>query len=273
MEKIVVDGKELETPVGADKEKYAEIPHRDVELSKKQTKLIDKAKRKSEKRAKGRILSSTQNSYIIVSVICIVLGIVALSFIKGLVWKLTTGTLLIAFGTCYLLVAYEKIFRKPKKVEMLELKDFPSRIACGNNNDVLYNTETQKLLVTNICAVVSPIFDFAEISKLEVVEDNDTKVKYSLTGAMIGDWAFGTIGAIIGAKNLSKTKHFCNKLELVVYFNNVNYSNATFTFINKKTDKNSVEYKSAVMQIKDCYGRLQALMLAPKPKETADKTK
>lgn len=225
----------------------------------KDMKALEKLKKKSKKRANNKELSKLKKEYIFCSLICIVLGLVCIIFIKSTFWRLLLGILLIGMALSSLMVAFEKHFKK-NSIQMFVSDRFPNIMACGIKHNVNYNLETNQFVITNIETQISPVFNFSDILKIEVVEDNETKVKYSLAGAFGGDWAFGTIGAILGAKHWSKTKNYCNKLELVVYFKNSNYSNETFEFINKKADKNSANYRNAVSLIKDCYGKFQAMM-------------
>ena len=222
-------------------------------------KKLKKMKRMSEKRATNNVLTKLQKECVLCSIICILLGVVCIIFIKSTFWRLLLGILLIGLSLSSLMVVFEKNFKK-NTAQMFVSDNLPNIMACGINHNVNYNLETRQFVVTNIETEISPIFNFSDILKIEVVEDDETKVKYSLTGAFVGDWAFGTIGAILGAKHWSKTKNYCNKLELVVYFKNSNYSSETFAFINKKTDKNSANYRNAVSLIKDCYGKFQTMM-------------
>ncbi len=225
----------------------------------KDVKKLEKMKRVSEKRATNNGLTKQQKEYAFYSLICLLLGVVCIIFIKSTLWRLLLGILLIGLSLSSLMVVFEKYFRT-NTTKMFVSDKFPNIMACGINRNVNYNWESEQFIVTNIDTEISPILNFSDILKIEVVEDNETKVKYSLTGAFVGDWAFGTIGAVLGAKHWSKTKNYCNKLELVVYFKNQNYSSETFAFINKKTDKNSANYRNAVSLIKDCYGKFQAMM-------------
>lgn len=225
----------------------------------KDMKALERMKKKSEKRAKGKVLSKSQKENIACSVFFLICGIVCLIFIQSTFWRIFAGVLLIATAGSCILTAFEKQFKKQSK-SMFNSKDFPNIMACDTNHNINYNMDTQELVITNIESIISPILNFSDISEVEVLEDSDTKIKYSIAGAMIGDWTFGTLGAIIGAKNMATTKQICKKLELVVYFKNIDFSNFTFTFIDKETNKNSAEYKSAIILIKDCYGKLQAMM-------------
>ncbi len=225
----------------------------------KDMKALEKMKKKSAKRVNTKVLSKTQKENIACSVLFLVSGIVCLIFIRSTFWRIFTGVLLIATAISCIMTAFEKQFKKQSST-MFVSNDFPNILACGVNNNINYNAKTQELVITNIEKVISPVFNFSDIAELEILEDSDSKIKYSIAGAMIGDWAFGTLGAILGAKNMSTTKQLCKKLELVVYFKNIDFSNFTFVFVNKEVNKNSAEYKNAIILIKDCYGKLQAMM-------------
>lgn len=225
----------------------------------KDMKALEKLKKKSEKKANNKELLKIKKEYVFCSLVCLLLGIVFIIFIKSTFWRLLLGIFLIGMALSSLMVALEKYFKK-NTTQIFVSDNLPNIMACGINHNVNYNLEIRQFVVTNIKTKISPILNFSDILKIEVVEDNETKVKYSLTGAFVGDWAFGTIGAVLGAKHWSKTKNYCNRLELVVYFKNSNYSSETFAFINKKTDKNSANYRNAVSLIKDCYGKFQTMM-------------
>ncbi len=238
----------------------------------KDMKALKRMKRKSERRAKVPPLTRKQKRGLIVAFVFFCLAILFLCVIKDFIVRSVLAICFGAFASFELFKCFVKLPKMNiKKEEMLEFENFPNRIACGKNNDILVNEQMREIIVTDIYSVRSPVLNFSDIAKLEVLEDNDSKVKYSIAGALVGDWTFGTLGAIIGAKHWSKTKNYCTKLELVVYFNNFDYSNVIFTFIDKKTDKNSVVYKDAIRQIKDCYGRLQAIMLTPKTDTATNK--
>lgn len=238
----------------------------------KDMKALEKMKKKSERRARVSPLTRKQKHGLIVAFVFFCLAILFLCIIKDFVARSVLAVCFGLFGGFELFRCFAELPKMNiKKQEMLEFENFPNRIVCGKNNDILVNEQMREILVTDIYSVLSPVLNFSDIAKLEVLEDNDSKVKYSIAGALVGDWAFGTLGAIMGAKHWSKTKKYCTRLELVVYFNNFDYSNVTFTFLDKKTDKNSIVYKDAIRQIKDCYGRLQALMLTPKTDSTTNK--
>lgn len=112
----------------------------------------------------------------------------------------------------------------------------------------------------------SQIYKFSDIVKYEVIENNESKVNYSIGAGLIGDWLFGTAGAIACMVNSATTSNLCNELKLHIHLKSFASPMLEFEYIKSSAERNSKKYKRAFSQIKQNCALLDNMIMSKNKK-------
>lgn len=181
------------------------------------------------------------------------------------------GAMLLLVGIA--IYCFWSAFHSTEKIDKIQAdKEFKHSVKFGDK-ELFYNTENKTFeILDRKKNEKSSVYNFAEIVKYEVIENNETKVNCSIGAGLIGDWLFGTAGAIACMVNSATTNKLCNELKLNVYLKSFASPMLEFDYIKSSTDKNSKKYKKAFSEIKQNCALLDNMIMVKKHK-LADKKK
>lgn len=191
-------------------------------------------------------------------------GLIAIAisaiFVKEMSWQEKIPTMIVCLiaGIICLWFAYHK----KEKVEKITIdnKEFPHSMKLGDKF-LYYNIENKTFIVIDKkTGEKTKTYKFTDIMKYEVRENKETKVNCSIDAALVGDWLFGTIGAIVGAVNSSTTDEICNELKLFIYIKSFGSPILEFTYIKSKIDKTSNKYKKVFNELRQNCAILENMM-------------
>ena len=169
---------------------------------------------------------------------------------------------------------YLLIYRPMKKKKRLQI-DYLSHISDF--------TETQKIMGVDglvglavdeqrkkVCLIDNSQKQFRTISykdllSSEVFEDGATITKTmrgsQIAGALIGNIAFGGVGAIIGGlSGKTKSTGTVSKIDLRLTINDTKQPIFDITFLNKETEKDKPIYQQALQTARQCHGLVEVLI-------------
>lgn len=92
-------------------------------------------------------------------------------------------------------------------------------------------------------------YNYSEIIDYELIEDGSSILKASLLGTAAKGAVFGLAGLV--SKNKKENK-YCSKLEIKVTLNDISNPCIFIKFINRKTPKSGIVYKSSYDKVQKC---------------------
>lgn len=107
---------------------------------------------------------------------------------------------------------------------------------------------------------IQQIYSYDDIIDFELLEDGTSVASGGLGRALVGGALFGGAGAIVGGvTGKKKTKDFCNSLRLKITINDISNPVVYINFIESKTKKNGMIYKSIANAAQECLSVLQII--------------
>lgn len=143
---------------------------------------------------------------------------------------------------------------------------FKNRVKFGNK-ELCFDEQTKTFeIIDRKKNEKSQIYKFSDIIKYEVIENNESKVNYSIGAGLIGDWLFGTAGAIACMVNSATTSNLCNELKLHIHLKSFASPMLEFEYIKSSTERNSKKYKRAFSEIKQNCALLDNMIMSKNKK-------
>lgn len=182
-------------------------------------------------------------------------------FISEMTWaqKIPAMVVMAICGIVCLWFAFQKKEKKERVV--VNSNEFQHNTKFGDKY-LYYNIENKTFIVVDKkLGTKTKTYKFSDIIKYEVNENKETKLNCPIGGAIIGDWLFGTVGAIAGAINSSTSSEVCEELKLNIFLKSFASPILEFVYIKRETDKLSGKYKKAFSELKQNCGLLENMMI------------
>jgi len=117
---------------------------------------------------------------------------------------------------------------------------------CTYGNGVLLIDEQGKKWTVNNYFSKYKIYEYNDLLEIEIFEDGVNIGKTSSLGkAIVGGFLFGVAGAVIGS-SMGKKKNECTSLGLRIIVNDLDQPYIQLNFLNGKTKRDSIVYKTAL---------------------------
>jgi hypothetical protein len=106
----------------------------------------------------------------------------------------------------------------------------------------------------------STVYSYNDILDFELLEDGESIASGGLGRALVGGALFGGVGAVVGGvTGKRRTKGVCNNLQIKVTLNDINNPAIYITFLNSKTKKDGIIYKTNFKLAQECLSTFQII--------------
>lgn len=103
-------------------------------------------------------------------------------------------------------------------------------------------------------------YNFSDIIKYEIYENNKNVVEGKTGAAIIGGLFFGEIGAIVGASGEKKVNGCVSVLKLIVYINDINCAQIEYSYLDSDVLKSSEDYSIMINNLQEISGYMEYIM-------------
>ncbi len=106
----------------------------------------------------------------------------------------------------------------------------------------------------------STVYNYNDIIDFELLEDGESVASGGLGRALVGGALFGGAGAVVGGvTGKKKSKGVCTSLKIKVTVNDINKPAVYITFLETKTKKDGLIYKTISEQAQECLSTFQLI--------------
>ena len=119
------------------------------------------------------------------------------------------------------------------------------------NYAIAVDQDQKKWILVLADQQASYFYNFSELIDFEVHQDGDTIISGNTGDALLGGLVFGTVGAIVGSAGAKDAVQNCTDLHVDILFNDVAHLRQELPFITHAVTKQSLEYKYAVVSVKE----------------------